>query len=251
MSRDSSPDQQEALHDERPASRLCYSARVIRSLPLKALVGCVILATLCAPAAAGKSPKPMPVFVPDTRPDSAPALHGTTWIGEADDYALWVKQVDDQERLAYVKRVTGLEIDPFSAPPDKAQRFLSFLLVLENRGTANLEFNPLKTWLVTNKDEIRTPLGMTDISFVYRMHGMELPAAYERFEPALLNMPRSVAPDESTSGLLIYKAIDPRTRRFSVDVRVSMPDGEVVHFSAPYRRLTKKELEAGRAGDAP
>jgi len=224
---------------------------VTRSLPLKALVACVLVATLCAPALAGKTPKPMPVFVPDTTLDSAPALHGTTWIGESDGYNLWVKQVGGEERLAYIKGITGLEIDPFAAPPDKAQRFLSFLLVLENLGTDNLELNPMRTWLVTNSDEIRSPLGMTDISFIYHMHGMELPAAYERFEPALLNMPRSVAPDETTSGLLIYKAIDPKTRRFSVDVRVSLPDGEVLQFSAPYRRLTKKELKAGKAGDAP
>lgn len=224
---------------------------MIGSLPLRTLVGCVILATTCGSALGGKTPQPMPVFVPDLARDGAPALQGTTWISEGGDYALWVKMVDEQERLAYVKRITGIEIDPFHAPTGKDPRFLSFLLVLENRGTDHLELNPLKTWLVTNKNEIRTPLGMTDVSFTYRMHGLDLPTAYERIEPALLNMPRSVAPDESTSGLLVYKAIDPKTRRFSIDVRVSLPDGEVVELSAPYRRLTKKELKAGEAGGVP
>lgn len=230
---------------------LCYSAPVIRRLPLKILVGCAIAASLCLSMQAAKSSKPMPEFVPDTAADDAPALHGTTWVGEADGYGVWLKRLDDPERLSYIKRVTGLGIDPFAAPPGKDQRFLTFLLVLENHGTDNLEFNPLKTWLVTNKDEIRTPLGMTDVGFAYRMNGMELPTAYERFEPALLNMPRSVAPDESMSGLLIYKAIDPRTRRFRVEVRISLPDGDVARLAGPYRRLTRKELKAASAGDAP
>ena len=42
-------------------------------------------------------------------------------------------------------------------------------------------------------------------------------------------------------GLLIYREVEPKAKRFRLDVQLSLPDGEIARFSAPYRRLKKKE----------
>ena len=87
------------------------------------------------------------------------------------------------------------------------------------------------------------PLGLSDLSFSYRVAGGELPAAYERVRPALFEGPRTVAPGERVSGLLVYRKLDPRTKRYRVDVHLNLPNGDVERFFAPYRRLTKAELK--------
>ena len=51
----------------------------------------------------------------------------------------------------------------------------------------------------------------------------------------------SVAPGDSRHGLLVYRAIDPNTKRFKVDVQLVLPSGDVVRFSAPYRRIKDEQ----------
>ena len=124
-----------------------------------------------------------PVFEPDLESAEGLVLQGKTWTREDELFAVYLREINQQERLKYVQGATGLAIDPFAAPPGKDPRFLSFLLVIENRGDAAIGFNALDCWLKTNKQKIETPLGLTDLSFNYHVAGVELPPAYERISP--------------------------------------------------------------------
>jgi hypothetical protein len=209
----------------------------------KAVVASLVVLFL-AIGAGWTQPSPPPVFVPDTETDGAPGLQGQTWIGEGQAWSAWLKRLDEDERLAYIRGQTGLSVDPFASRPDQPTAFVGFLLVIENRGDAALSFNPIGCWLTTNdKKQMQYPLGLSDLSFSYRVAGGELPAAYERVRPALYEGPRIVAPGERVSGLLIYRAVDPKTKRYRIDVQLNLPDGNVDKFFAPYRRLSKAELE--------
>jgi len=196
------------------------------------------------PATAARKDAPPPRFVPHVELRGAPPIQGSTWLAEAPQHALWLKQVDDTERQSYIEHATGLRIDPFGAPPGQAPRFLSFLLVIENRGETPIEFNPLSCWLVTNTKEIQSPIGLNDLAFTYRTQGLELPPAYEKSGPAIFDLPRSIPPGQSISGLLVYRNVKPRTRRFTIDTKLSLGNGEVSRFSAPYRRQKSGEMES-------
>ncbi len=176
------------------------------------------------------------IHVPDADAKDAPSLAGSTWSTRTASYAIRLQKIDAGERLAYFERVTGLKIDPFATPPDRSERFLSFLLEIENRGQDTLEMNPVHCWLKTSRGMVQTPIGLTDLAFSYRVAGGELPPAYERIKPALMENTRSIAPGESVHGLLIYRAVEPKTKYYRVDVQLSMPNGDAVRFAAPYRR---------------
>ena len=181
-------------------------------------------------------------FEPDLSAEDAPVLQGTTWTEGGKQHAIWLKHLDDAERLAYIERQTGVSIDPFRAKPGHEPRFISFLVVIENRTDSNMEFNPMHSWVMTNKKEIRSPLAMTDLGFDYRMmSGQELPPTYQKIGPALLDLPRTIEPGEKISGLLVYRTFKRKVKRFTVDARLSLSDGEVLKFTAYYRRINAKK----------
>ena len=41
-------------------------------------------------------------------------------------------------------------------------------------------------------------------------------------------------------GLLVYHVFEPKTKRYHVDVELTLPGGDGVFFSAPYRRRKAK-----------
>jgi hypothetical protein len=180
-------------------------------------------------------------FVPNPEADQAPVLQGSTWVAEGPTWKVWMQHLSEAERLAYFEKVTGLRIDPFASPPDEEVRFTSFLVQIENRGESALEMNPIHCWLKTNKGDLETPLGLDDLGFLYRVAGADLPPAYLRVKPALLESTRTVYGGESIHGLLIYHEIGPNNKSFRVDVQLSLPDGETALVSAPYRRIKKKK----------
>jgi len=168
-------------------------------------------------------------------------LQGSTWFQEGEGFAIRLQKIDEAERQAFILRSTGLATDPFAGRPGRPPRFLSFLLEIENRTAGELALNPLDCWLMTNRKKIETPLGLTDLSFHYHIVGADLPPAYEKVGRVLLAHPLTVASGGSVHGLLVYRAIDAKTKTFRVDVQLVLPDGDVIRFAAPYRRIKDKQ----------
>jgi hypothetical protein len=204
-----------------------------------------LLGTLLLTAAAARSAvAPVePVFVPDPPdPPGNLALSGQTWTAEAPAFVLRLQMIDDAQRLAYIEHVTGVSVDPFLSPPEEQDRFLSFVIEIQNRGQAPLSFNPRGAWIGTDtRNDASTPIGLTDLAFGYRMTDREMPPAYNRVAAALLEHPRFVNPGASVSGLLIYRSVAPRTKRMRLDFALTLPSGEEVRFTAPYQRKPKED----------
>lgn len=185
-------------------------------------------------------------FTPDTRrAGSTLTLRGATWAMETEAFAIFLRPLDDAERLTYITRTTGESIDPFLGKPGEPARFHAFLLVVENRGDDEIQFNPEHSWLQTNRKKIETPMGLTDLSFAYRLAGQELPEAYRNVATALLDLSSAIRGGTALTGLLVYPAVEAGTRRFHVDVDLTMPNGDFVAFRAPYERV--KPQRRGKA----
>lgn len=191
-----------------------------------------------------------PTFEPDVEAAEGPKLQGKTWTHDDEQFSVYLREIDQQERLKYILGATGVKIDPYAAPAGKGPRFHSFLLVVKNRSDTAIGFNALDCWLKTNKDKIATPLGLTDLAFDYHMAGKELPPAYERISPVLLEGARTIIPGDSLSGLLVYRFVDPKTKRYHVDVDLIPPSGDIFRFRAPYRR-ERPEDDASKRGKKP
>jgi len=206
-----------------------------------------VVSVLCASFAAGAA-KPARVahFEPDTDAAAAAALQGSTWVGGGGTWKVWIKQLDDEERLNFIERTTGLEIDPFAGRPDQPPAYHTVLLVLENQGSAGLSFNPQSCWLKTNRSEVLLPQGLADLSFNYRVTGRQLPVAYQAVQTALFERAVSIAPGERVSGLLVYDRVKIKTKRWNLGLRLVLPDGERAVFNAPFRRTDLKKKRTGK-----
>jgi hypothetical protein len=204
------------------------------------LAVCLVIHALLAgdPAKAQALP---PELVPDAARPGPVVLRGSTWTLETDEVTIHLRQVDDAERLNFIGHVTGLAVDPFGSPYDEPPRFLSYLVHIENRGPESLEFNPVHSWLTTNRKQILYPLGMTDLHSMYHEGGMELPDTYERVGPAVLEQARTIDAGTALSGLLVYRIVDARTRSLQVDIELTRPNGKAVLFAAHYRRPPKND----------
>ena len=204
----------------------------------------------CSVLAVGAADAELPVFVPDIEAAKGLELQGQTWTHVDELFSIYLRELDQQERLKYILGATGVKIDPYAAPPGKQPRFLTFLLVIENRSEKAVGFNALDCWLKTNRDKIATPLGLTDLAFDYHVAGVELPPAYERISPVLLEGAHTIIPGDKLSGLLVYRLVEPKTRRYHVDVDLIPPSGEIIRIRAPYRR-EPTEAKKKKRGDKP
>ena len=215
---------------------LCYARPVTlsRALPqaLRWLPLVVLLGGVTALAEAER-----PTFEPDLAAAENLTLAGTTWSRDEPTHVVHLRQLDAAERLRYIRGATGVAVDPFATPPGETPRYLTFLIVIENRNDTLLSFNALDCWLTTNRQQIETPLGLTDLSFDYQIMGLAIPAAYERVSPVMLDGTRVLAPGDKLSGLLVYHVVDERTRRFHLDVELTPPSGDELRMRAPYRRV--------------
>jgi len=205
------------------------------------LAGLFLAAVLVAGGAAPAGQKAGQRYEPNPAAKEAPALHGSTWLQEGEGYAIRLQNISEEERQAFILRSTGLPTDPFAGRPGQPPRFLSFLLELENRTEGELALNPLDCWLKTNRGRIETPLGISDLSFLYHVAGADLPPAYESVGRLLLAHPVVVEAGGSLHGLLVYRTVEEKTKSFNVEVQLVLPDGNVARFAAPYRRVKSKQ----------
>jgi hypothetical protein len=205
-----------------------------------ALIGPILLVALCAAPPCTPGNPAIVTFEPHAA-EGAPPIHGETWDLSTAGYSIRLQQLDEEERQAYIKKVTGLPTDPFAGRPDVPPRFLSFLLEIENRLPGAIDLNPLNCWLMTNKKQIETPIGMTDLSFDYRMAGADMPPAYETVNAVILSHHTVVESNNSMHGLLVYRALKPKTKSYTVEIQVTLPDGNVSKMTAPYRRAKQSD----------
>jgi hypothetical protein len=188
-------------------------------------------------------------LVPKPDEPGADTLVGSTWVSEDEGYALRLQRIDAAQRLAYIEHMTGLTTDPFASKPGQPPRYLSFVLEIQNRGDQPLQFDPRKCWLITGKKEIQSPLEMTDLSFQYRTIGQELPPAYARAGSALFGHIVDLRAGESQAGLLVFRAVPAKTRRYSVDAQIVLANGSVAKITGFYAREKKdKKQQDGDAG---
>lgn len=206
----------------------------------RGLSGLIVAAALAGgPGHAGRPADAS--YLPDPGAKNAPVLQGSTWLRDDDGCAVRLQMIDDEERQAFLLHATGLATDPFAGRPGQPPRFLSFLLELENRTEGEVALNPLDCWLMTNRKQIETPLGLTDLSFDYHVAGSDLPPAYENIGRVLLAHRITVKPGKSLHGLLVYRAVDAAAKTFRVEIQFTLPDGNVVRLAAPYRRVKSKQ----------
>jgi len=185
-------------------------------------------------------PKPR-IFEPNLERAGDFTLEGTTWTQETEEHTVLLRQVNSDERLGFIKGRTGVPIDPFASPGESPPRYLTYLMVVENRGDAAIGFNALDCWLKTNREEILTPIGLSDLGFDYQLAGLELPASYERIAVALLEGAEAINPGQTLSGLLVYHVPHERTRHFHIDIDLIPLSGEIIRFRAPYRRFQEEK----------
>jgi hypothetical protein len=175
-------------------------------------------------------------FVPDAARPGTMELDGTTWTHDAPGLRVRVRRLDEGERQDYLRRVAGSHTDPFATAGDRPPRFATFLLEVDNRDQARLALHAESLWLVTEGDRIHHPVGLEQLAADYALVGDELPAAYEQVRPALVQGAWILSAGEKAAGLVVYPAVPPRTKRFRVDVQLTLANGDVVRVSAPYRR---------------
>jgi len=224
----------------RAVTRVLVKARFAHPLPSIAPVVAICgFCVFCCVVAAGSSD--VPVFVPAAETEGAPELDGATWVGAGPMHSIRLTRIGNEARQAYIRESIGSDTDPFTSRPDQPEGHLTYLLQISNPGDSALIFNAGHCWLFTGK-EIRTPLGPADISFAYKVAESGFPPAYENVGRVLLHGTQMIDPGKSIHGLLVYRAPKQGTRKFKVDVQLSLGTGDIVKFSAPYRRMTKKEL---------
>jgi hypothetical protein len=175
-------------------------------------------------------------FLPDPTAEEAMPLHGETWQEIGPGFTVRLQLVDDGQRQAYLQRATGSATDPFASPPDKPSGYHTFLLQIENQGSGEIIFQAQNCWLTSDRNDHLYPVGMEGLRATYGMLGHELTPAYERTGSALLENSFTVLPGRQAAGLLVYRSVKPKAKRFQVELQLTVSTGDVIRLNAPYRR---------------
>ena len=110
-----------------------------------------LLSSLFVALAVAKPPEGPPVYDPDPTKAGAGKLEGETWSKESESASLWLTRIDEDTRKTFVRRRSGLELDPFmTARANEAGGFIAFHVLVENRTETRLVFQPQACRLQTS-----------------------------------------------------------------------------------------------------
>ncbi len=205
-----------------------------RRFPVRSLLIAALVAAVALPAWAREDRSKPPAWDPDVAAPGAPPFLDGAWVVEDAAYRARLRPVTDAGRLEFIRQSTGLDIDPFAVRPSDETVFVSYVLEVESRSPAVLTLEPQGCLLVAPDRELRTPLDLASIQTVYAMMDREMPPAYEKARPALLDGTVFLRPGERREGLVVYRV--PRSlKRFHVGVALTTAAGARIGFEAPHR----------------
>ncbi len=198
------------------------------------------VAPLLAALAVAKPPAGPPIYDPDPTQAGAGKLQGETWSKESESASLWLTRIDEDTRKAFVRRRSGLELDPFmTARTNEAGGFIAFHVLVENRTESRLVFQPQACRLQTSWKDFQAPLDLPTIIAAFEIADRRPPAHIERIRSAIIDGEVVLKPGETRDGLFIFRAIDPTAKTFQVDLGATLTRGEPFGFSAFYKKRKK------------
>jgi hypothetical protein len=200
----------------------------------------IVLASLVFSLAVAKPPAGPAIFDPDPSPPGAGKLEGETWSKESPSASLWLTRIDEETRKTFVRRRTGLELDPFmTAPGRETGGFIAFHVLVENRSETRLVFQPQACRLQTSWKDFQSPLDLPTILAVYAMADRPAPPGIERIRSAIIDGEIVLHPGERRDGLFIFHTFDPAAKSFQIDLSATLTRGEPFGFSAYYKKRKK------------
>ena len=187
--------------------------------------------------AVAKPPAGPPVYDPDPTQPGAGKLQGETWSKESPSASLWLTRIDQETRIAFVRRRTGLELDPFKTTPGRASGgFFAFHVLVENRTETRLVFQPQACRLQTSWKDFQAPLDLPTILSAFEMADRPPPPGIEKIRDAIIDGEIVLGPGEQRDGLFIFHALTEPPKRFQIDVGATLTRGEPFGFSAFYKK---------------
>jgi len=177
-----------------------------------------------------------PIWIPDPPQARGTTLQGTAWAAEGKGWAARLTPLDDAERWAYLRDLGGAAADPFAPKPGTPPAFLTYLLTIDNLSAVPMGFQAANCRLITRNRRIGYPLDLPTLETTFHQLDREIPPAWATIRPALFDGETTIAPGGRASGLLVFRAPEPRTRSFTVEVLLSTASVEEAAFMAAYRR---------------
>ena len=193
------------------------------------------LALACL-AASAFAVEPLPVYEPDPTQADAGRLDGETWIKETPAAAIALTRIDEATRIAYVRRRSGLEYDPFATAPGNANHFITFHVLVENRTEKRMVFQPGTCRMETSYRDSEGPIDYPTIVTAFAMGERPAPPQLERVRAAILDGEIVLSAGEKRDGLLVYRTLDPHAKRYHVEVNATLTDGSRFGFSAHFKK---------------
>lgn len=203
------------------------------------VVTIALLSLAFSPAFAKKPAGPV-VYDPDPTPPGAGKLVGETWSKESPAASLWLTRIDEETRSGFVRRRTGLALDPFEAAPGhESGGFLAFHVVVENRTESRLVFQPQACRLQTSWKDFQAPLDLPTILAAFAMADRPAPPEIERIRAAIIDGEVVLRPGEKRDGLFIFHSFDRPPKTFQIDIGATLTRGEAFAFGAFYKKRKK------------
>jgi hypothetical protein len=203
---------------------------------LSILVGTVV--SLSALAGSGETAR-KDEFAPDAAAKGASPFRDGAWRVETASYAAELSLVEGAARLAIARRRLGPVEDPFAPLPGATSTLLTFFLRIENRGKGELVFEPDATRLSTRDHQVWHPIGWPDIESAYALLEREVPPAQGRAKTLMIDGQKIVPPGKAVEGILVFRMPPAGTKRFRVDVPLTLPDGSGAGLGAAYQVVRK------------
>ena len=184
-----------------------------------------------------KEPAGPVVYDPDPAQPGAGKLEGETWSKESPSAGIWLTRIDEETRKGFVRRRSGLMLDPFMTTPGRETGgFIAFHVLIENRTEDRLVFQAQGCRLQTSWKDYQAPLDLPTIMAVFEMSERKAPEGIERIRSAIFDGEVVLERGERRDGLFIFHTLTPPPKRFQVDIGATLSRGEPFAFSAFYKK---------------
>lgn len=207
-----------------------------RSIRVAALGSAVAAAILAGAAGDRTLAEGFDRHQPEPTYDGASPYDGSAWTVDTDSVRIRLEPLDDAGRLAFLRARTGATGDPFAAVPGSEGGFVTFRIALENRSRGLLVFESQACRMASRAEDARSPLDLPTIESAYRMIDRELPEVFQTIRPLIFDGTLFLEAGKSAEGLLAYRPIPGKPKRFWIVVPVTTTDGARTELKAVYRK---------------
>jgi hypothetical protein len=157
---------------------------------------------------------------------------------------VWVQPLDREARAEFVESMRPGMADPFAVRLGRPEQYMAFRVLFDNESGSLVTFQPGNVILVTNRQDHRFPLDITDLYMQANRAGVDDPQrTANEVMPLMFDSSTTIPNGRQMERLLVFKALteDMKWKELALHFSFLQIDSDTHSLSFVYHKQVEKD----------